>query len=89
MRSFSGQLLDEARESFIDGNYAETEKLLMQPTLQNANHPEVFQMLATIFYNRGQFNKAIKTFKKALTLNAIPETKDKLEILLNDTGTGK
>ena len=87
MKSFSGQLLDEAREAFIDGNYKEAEPLLMQPSLQNSNNPEVFQMLATIYYNRGQFNKAIKTFKKALEID--PQYSDAavgLSIILNDMG---
>lgn len=87
VRSFSGQLLDEAREAFIDGKYQEAEPLLMQPTLMNSNNPEVFQMLATIYYNRGQFNKAIKTFKKALEVD--PTYSDAavgLSIILNDLG---
>lgn len=87
MRSFSGQLLDEAREAFIDGNYKEAEPLLEQPSLQKSMNPEVFQMLATIYYNRGQFNKAIKTFKKALEVD--PTYSDAavgLSILLNDIG---
>ncbi len=87
MKSFSGQLLDEAREAFIDGNYKEAEPLLMQPSLQNSNNPEVYQMLATIYYNRGQFNKAIKTFKKALEID--PHYSDAavgLSIILNDLG---
>lgn len=87
MRSFSGQLLDEAREAFIDGNYKAAEPLLMQPTLQNSNNPEVYQMLATIYYNRGQFNKAIKTFRKALEVD--PTYSDAavgLSIILNDIG---
>jgi tetratricopeptide (TPR) repeat protein len=87
MRSFSGQLLDEARESFIDGKYAEAETLLQQPTLQNSNNPEVFQMLATICYNRGQFNKAIKTFKKALAIDpTYTDAAVGLSIILNDLG---
>ena len=87
MRSFSGQLLDEAREAFIDGKYQQAEPLLMQPTLINSNNPEIYQMLATIYYNRGQFNKAIKTFKKALEID--PTYSDAavgLSIILNDLG---
>lgn len=87
MRSFSGQLLDEAREAFIEGNYKEAESLLQQPTLQNSNNPEVFQMMATILYNRGQFNKAIKTFKKALTIDpTYTDAAVGLSIILNDLG---
>lgn len=87
MRSFSGQLIDEAREAFIDGKYKEAEALLMQPTLQNSNNPEIFQMLATIYYNRGQFNKAVKTFRRALQVD--PTYSDAavgLSIILNDLG---
>lgn len=87
MRSFSGQLLDEAREAFIEGQYKEAESLLQQPTLQNSNNPEVFQMMATIFYNRGQFNKAIKTFKKALAIDpTYTDAAVGLSIILNDLG---
>lgn len=87
MRSFSGQLLDEAREAFIDGKYQQAEPLLMQPTLINSNNPEVYQMLATIYYNRGQFNKAIKTFKKALEIDpAYSDAAVGLSIILNDLG---
>lgn len=87
MRSFSGQLLDEAREAFIDGKYQEAEPLLMQPTLMNSNNPEIFQMLATIYYNRGQFNKAIKTFKKALEIDpGYSDAAVGLSIILNDLG---
>lgn len=87
MRSFSGQLLDEARESFIEGKYKEAETLLMQPTLQNSNNPEVFQMLGTIFYNRGKFNKAISTFKKALAIDpTYTDAAVGLSIILNDLG---
>lgn len=87
MRSFSGQLLDEAREAFIDGKYQQAEPLLMQPTLINSNNPEIYQMLATIYYNRGQFNKAIKTFKKALEIDpAYSDAAVGLSIILNDLG---
>jgi tetratricopeptide (TPR) repeat protein len=87
MRSFSGQLLDEAREAFIEGKYKDAEALLQQPTLQNSNNPEVFQMMATILYNRGQFNKAIKTFKKALSIDpTYTDAAVGLSIILNDLG---
>lgn len=87
MRSFSGQLLDEARELFIEGKYAEAEPLLNQPTLQNSNNPEVFQMLATIYYNRGEFNKAIKTFKTALQIDpSYTDAAVGVSIILNDLG---
>lgn len=87
MRSFSGQLLDEARELFIDGKYSEVEPLLRQPTLQNLQNPEVFQMLATIHYHRGEFSLAIKTFKKALQIDpTYTDAAVGASIILNDLG---
>ncbi len=86
-KSFTQRLLEEAREAFIEGDYKSAEPVLNQPTLINSNNPEVFQMLATIYYNRGQFNKAVKTFKKALEVD--PEYCDAavgLSIILNDLG---
>lgn len=86
-KSFTLRLLEEAREYFIEGDYKAAEPVLNQPTLVNSNNPEVFQMLATIYYNRGQFNKAVKTFRKALEVD--PEYSDAavgLSIILNDLG---
>ena len=86
-KSFTLRLLEEAREYFIEGDYKAAEPILNQPSLVNSNNPEVFQMLATIFYNRGQFNKAVKTFRKALEVD--PEYSDAavgLSIILNDLG---
>ena len=87
MKSFSHQLIDEARESFIEGDYKTAEPLLNQPTLLNSKNPEVFQMLATIYYDQGKFNKAIKTFKKALEIDpSYTDAAVGLSIILNDIG---
>lgn len=80
-------LLDFAREKFIAGEYSEAESSLNQLLSQHTQVPEVFQMLATIYYNKGQFNKAIKTFKRALEID--PDYTDAsvgLSIILNDLG---
>lgn len=87
MKSFSQQLIEEARAAFIEGDYAIAEPLLNQPTLLNSKNPEVLQMLATIYYDQGKFNKAINTFKKALEIE--PHYTDAavgLSIILNDIG---
>ena len=85
MKSFSHQLIDEARESFIEGDYKIAEPLLNQPTLLHSKNPEVFQMLATIYYDQGKFNKAIKTFKKALEIDpSYTDAAVGLSIILND-----
>ena len=87
MKSFSGQLIDEAREAFIDGDYKSAEPLLNQPTLLHSRNPEVYQMLATIYYDQGKFNKAIATFKKALEIDpTYTDASVGLSIILNDIG---
>lgn len=87
MKSFSQQLIDEARTAFIDGDYQTAEPILNQPTLINSKNPEVLQMLATIYYDQGKFNKAISTFKKALEIDpSYTDAAVGLSIILNDIG---
>lgn len=87
MKSFSQQLIDEARSAFIEGDYSVAEPLLNQPTLLNSRNPEVLQMLATIYYDQGKFNKAISTFKKALEIEpGYTDAAVGLSIILNDIG---
>ena len=79
--------LSEAKQAFIQGNYKTAEPILQQMLLQGTRNPEVFQMLATIFYDRGQFNKAIKTFKRALEIDpTYTDASVGLSIILNDLG---
>lgn len=87
MKSLNDDMLSEARESFIDGNYKMAEPILQQMLLQNARNPEVYQMLATIYYDKGQFSKAIKTFKRALEIDpTYTDASVGLSIILNDLG---
>lgn len=87
MKSFSQQLMDEARAAFIEGDYKTAEPLLNQPTLLHSKNTEVYQMLATIYYDQGKFNKAIKTFKRALEIDpAYTDAAVGLSIILNDIG---
>lgn len=81
------EMLDEARQNFVNGNYKIAEPLLNQMVLQNTRNPEVFQMMATICYDKGQFNKAIKTFKRALEIDpTYTDASVGLSIILNDLG---
>lgn len=81
------ELLNEAREYFIAGNYKMAEPLLNQAILQNNRNPEIYHMLATMYYDRGQFNKAIQTFKKALEVDpTYTDSSVGLSIVLNDLG---
>ncbi|MCD0466095.1 alpha/beta hydrolase-fold protein [Flavobacterium sp. ENC] len=55
--------------------------------LNTTNYPEsanCYDSLGDLYLEKGDKAKAIETFKKALTLKAIPETKEKLEKLLKD-----
>jgi tetratricopeptide (TPR) repeat protein len=80
-------MLAEAKENFISGNYKVAEPILNQLILQNSRNAEVYQMLATIFYDKGQFNKAIRTFKRALEIDpTYTDASVGLSIILNDLG---
>lgn len=87
MAGLSDEMLKEARQYFIEGKYKLAEPLLEQLLLQSLRNPEIHQMLATIYYDRGQFNKAIKTFKRALEIDpGYTDASVGLSIILNDLG---
>ncbi|HND85436.1 MAG TPA: tetratricopeptide repeat protein [Pseudobdellovibrionaceae bacterium] len=87
MNDMSSDMLAEARGHFINGNYKMSEPILQQLLLQNTRNPEIYQMLATIYYDKGQFNKAIKTFKRALEIDpTYTDASVGLSIILNDLG---
>lgn len=80
-------LLDTAREHFKNANYRTAESLLSQLQLMNTRNAEVEHMLGTIYYDQGKFNKAIKTFKKALDIDpGFLDSAVGLSIILNDLG---
>ncbi|MCS6838772.1 MAG: tetratricopeptide repeat protein [Bdellovibrionaceae bacterium] len=83
----SDELFREAKNAFVEGNYKLAEHLLNQLILNHSKNPEIFQMLATIYYDRGQFNKAIRTFKRALEIDpTYTDASIGLSIILNDLG---
>lgn len=80
-------MLSTAKENFISGNYKLAEPMLKQLLLVKNRSPEVYQMLATIYYDQGKFKRAIKTFRRALEID--PNYTDAsigLSIILNDIG---
>lgn len=80
-------ILDAAREYFQENKYSLAEPLLNQMILKNGKSPEIFQMLGTIYYDQGKFNKAIRAFRRALELDpAYTDASVGLSIILNDIG---
>ncbi len=80
-------MLGSARDYFRENKYGLAEPLLNQLILKNAKSPEVFQMLGTIYYDQGKFNKAIRAFRRALELDpSYTDASVGLSIILNDIG---
>jgi cytochrome c-type biogenesis protein CcmH/NrfG len=81
------EILATARELFKENKYNQTEPLLNQLILKGSKSPEIFQMLGTIYYDRGKFNKAIKAFRRALEIEpTFTDASVGLSIILNDLG---
>ena len=81
------ELLETTREHFREGNYRVAESLLQQLMLSDGKNPEVFHMMATIYYDQGKFNKAIRTFRRALEIDpTFTDASVGLSIILNDLG---
>ncbi len=81
------EMFQEAKLRFSRGDYKSAEPLLFELLLKAPQNPEVHQMLASIQYMQGQYQKAIRSFKRALEID--PNYTDAsvgLSILYNDLG---
>lgn len=86
-RSEIQELLSAARDHFREGGYQIAEPMLQQLVLADGTNPEIFHMLATIYYDQGKFNKAIRTFRRALEIDpTYTDASVGLSIILNDIG---
>ena len=64
--------------------FTKAETLFKLNIANNPNSGNCYDSLGDLYLETGDKTKAIESFKKALTLKAIPETKEKLEKLLNE-----
>lgn len=81
------ELLQLAREHFQNNRFSQAEALLNQLVLRSHKEADIFQMLGTIYYDQGKFNKAIRAFRRALELDpAFTDASVGLSIILNDLG---
>ena len=80
-------LLKAAKEHFNKGHYKLAEPLLLQLENENLQSPDLYYMLATIFFDRGQLKKAIALFRKSLEVDpSFTDSSVGLSIILNDLG---
>ena len=80
-------LLKDAEGLCNEGKNDASEKILNQLVLRGFKRPLVFHLLATIYYDQGKFNKAIRAFKRALEIDpAFTDSSVGLSIILNDLG---
>ena len=64
--------------------YTKAETLFKLNIVNNPQSGNCYDSLGDLYVETGSKTKAIESFKKALTLKTIPETKEKLEKLLNN-----
>jgi predicted alpha/beta superfamily hydrolase len=64
--------------------FTKAETLFKLNIANNPNSGNCYDSLGDLYLETGDKTKAIESFKKALTLKAIPESKEKLEKLLNE-----
>lgn len=80
-------LLKAAKEHFNKGHYKLAEPLLLQLENEALQSPDLYYMLATIFFDRGQLKKAIALFRKSLEVDpTFTDSSVGLSIILNDLG---
>jgi tetratricopeptide (TPR) repeat protein len=81
------EIFTTAEDYFKNNEYAQAETILNQLVLKSVRKAEIFHMLGTIYYDQGKFNKAIRSFKRALEIDpSFTDSSVGLSIILNDLG---
>ncbi|OFZ19364.1 MAG: hypothetical protein A2Z20_01895 [Bdellovibrionales bacterium RBG_16_40_8] len=81
------EMFTAAERHFIENRYSDAEPTLNQLVLKNTRRPEVYHMLGTVYYDQGKFNKAIRSFRRALEIDSgFTDSSVGLSIILNDLG---
>lgn len=81
------EVFEIAKERFKQNDYKTCELLLQQVILTQKGNSEAFHMLGTIYYDQGKFNRAIKSFERALEIDpTFTDASVGLSIILNDLG---
>ncbi|MCB0363122.1 MAG: tetratricopeptide repeat protein, partial [Bdellovibrionales bacterium] len=87
LSSDHNSLLVMAKDYFKENKYSSAEPILNQLILQGTKSADIFQMLGTIYYDQGKFNKAIRAFRRALEIEpSLTDASIGLSIILNDLG---
>ena len=83
----SEELFQTAQEYFNEDNFAFAEPLLNQLLLRGGAKAECHYMLATIYYDKGKFSKAIASFKRSIEIDpSFTDASVGLSVILNDLG---
>ena len=77
MRSFSGQLLDEAREAFIDGKYQEAELEYRKADTEKQSVKSSYNLGNTLV-NQERYDEAIKSYESAAAKATSDDEKSKI-----------
>jgi tetratricopeptide (TPR) repeat protein len=81
------ELFTTAEDYFKANEYPQAESILNQLVMKSVKKAEIFHMLGTIYYDQGKFNKAIRSFKRALEIDpSFTDSSVGLSIILNDLG---
>src|SRR5690606_8940029 len=81
------EMFQAAEDHFKENRYNQAEPILNQLVLKNSKRPGVYHMLGTIYYDQGKFNKAIRSFRRALEIDpGFTDSSIGLSIILNDIG---